>query len=479
MIKTAEPRQKSSKHPNPQIVERPQGLRLIRQLKWILDPVNYLEATKEKLPDFFEDTALGFGEGPLIITSHPEALQFILSRDSHSGRQSQRTLFYSPGELNSLLAPLIGNSGVIMLSGDRHKERRQLVAPAFHGDRLVHYGQLICDLTHQIVTELDPGTPFIARTLTQKVSLKTISSVVFGFTDGPRSQEITKVLTEAVDLFSSPISALLLFFTGLQKDLGPWSPWGRFVRKQQQLDELIYAEIRDRRANPNANRQDILSMLMAARTEDGEALEEKELRDELMTLLMAGHETTATSIAWAMYWTHKQPDVKAKLLAELDSLGPTASPTEIAALPYLTAVCKETLRRSPVAMFTFPRIAKTEVNIMGRAFPAETLFLGCMFLTHQREDLYPDHTAFRPERFLERKYSPYEFIAFGNGSRRCVGEALAQYEMKLALATLLSHYQFSLASKAPEKPRRRGVTLAPANGVPMIFQGKRDASATS
>lgn len=471
MIKTAEPIQNSPKSPAPLSVERPSGLRFLRQLKWILDPVNYLESTKEKLPDFFEEDSLGFGEGSLVIASHPEALQFILSRD--------RTLFHSPGEYNSLLAPLIGDLGVIMLSGDRHKERRQLVTPAFHGDRLVHYGQLICNLTRGVIAELEPNTPFVARTLTQKVSLQIISSVVFGLTDSPRSREIMKVLTETVDLFGSPTSALLLFFGGLQKDLGPWSPWGRFLRKQQQLDDLIYAEIRDRQANPDANRQDILSMLMLARTEDGEALDEKELRDELMTLLMAGHETTATAIAWAMYWTHKQPQVKEKLLAEIEGLGTEASPTEIAALPYLTAVCKETLRRSPVAMFTFPRVAKKEVNIMGRVFPAETTFLGCIFLTHQREDLYPDHTAFRPERFLERKYSPYEFIAFGNGSRRCIGEALAQYEMKLALATLLTNYQFSLASDRPELPRRRGVTLAPAKGVPMIFEGKRDRLATS
>lgn len=462
MIKTALP----PNQPTTQPIGKPPGVRLLRQLKWILDPVNYLEATKAELPDFFEEDALGFGEGPLVITSHPEALQFILSRD--------RTLFHSPGEFNRLLAPLIGDASAIMLSGDRHKERRQLLAPAFHGERLEVYGQLICQLTDAVIAELSQGEPFVARKLTQKVSLQIISSVVFGLTDSPRSHEIMRVLTDTVDLFGSPTSALMLFFGGLQTDLGAWSPWGQFVRRRQQLDDLIYAEIRDRQSNPDDSRKDILSMLMAARTEDGEALGETELRDELMALLMAGHETTATAIAWAMYWTHKQPEVKAKLLAELDSLGPEASPTEIAALPYLTAVCKETLRRSPVAMFTFPRVAKTEVEIMGRTFAPQTTFLGCIFLTHQREDLYPNHTAFLPERFLTRKYSPYEFIAFGNGSRRCVGEALAQYEMKLVVATLLSRYRFSLASEQPETAKRRGVTLAPAKGVPMIFQGKRN-----
>ncbi len=462
MIKTALP-------PNPLTAQppgKPPGARLLRQLKWILDPVNYLESTKAKLPDFFEEDTFGFGAGSVIIASHPEALQFILSRD--------RTLFHAPGEHNRLLTPLIGDASAIMLSGDRHKERRQLIAPAFHGERLDVYGQLICQITDAIVAELDQGERFAARTLTQKISLQIISSVVFGLTDSDRSQEIMRLLTDTVDVFGSPSSALMLFFSGLQVDLGAWSPWGQFVRRRQQLDDLIYAEIRDRQSNLDDSRKDILSMLMAARTEDGEALGEIELRDELMALLMAGHETTATAISWAMYWTHKQPEVKANLLAELDALGPAATPGEIAALPYLTAVCKETLRRSPVAMFTFPRVAKTEVEILGRTFAPETIFLGCIFLTHQREDLYPNHTAFLPERFLTRKYSPYEFIAFGNGARRCVGEALASYEMKLVVATLLSRYRFSLASEQPEISKRRGITLAPAKGVPMIFQGKRN-----
>ncbi len=446
-------------------LEKPEGLSLIRRFEWILDPVNYLERTKEKTPDFFEEDSLGFGVGPTVITSSPEAMQFILSRD--------RKTFQSPGEFNRLLAPLIGNASVIMLSGDRHKERRQLITPAFHGDRIDVYGQLICQLTKENLDQLQPGEAFLARNLTQKVSLQIISKVVFGLSDGPRSKEIMRVLTETVDRFGSPTAALMLFFGQLQKDLGAWSPWGKFVRLRDKLDALIYDEIRDRKATHDPTRTDILSMLMAARTEDGEALEEEELRDELMALLMAGHETTATAIAWAMYWIHKAPGVKEKLLAELNTLPAEALPTEISQLPYLGAVCQETLRRSPVAMFTFPRVAQETIHLMGRTFAPGTTFLGCIFLTHQREDLYPEPKAFRPERFLENKFSPYEFIPFGNGARRCVGAALAQYELKLVVATLLSHYRFCLATDQPEVAKRRGVTLAPAKGVPMIFEGPR------
>ncbi len=453
------PNQKDSR------ISKPDGPSAVRRLEWILDPVTYLERTKAKTPDFFEEDSLGFGDGSLVITSHPEAMQFILSRD--------RKTFNAPGEFNQILSPLIGDASVIMLSGDRHKERRQLIAPSFHGERLEIYGQLICDLTADAVASLRPGEAFSARSLTQQVSLQTISKVVFGLSDSPRSQAIMAALTETVDRFGSPTASLMLFFNWLQKDLGAWSPWGQVVRLRAKLDALVYEEIRDRQANPDPNRTDILSMLMAARTETGEALGETELRDELMALLMAGHETTATAISWALYWTHKLPDVKAKLLAELDALGPNPAPTDIAQLPYLSAVCQETLRRSPVAMFTFPRVAQEPVELMGRHFSPGTTFLGCIFLTHQREELYPNPKTFRPERFLERKFSPYEFIPFGNGARRCVGAALAQYELKLAVATLLSGYRFRLADNKEEVAKRRGVTLAPSRGVPMIFEGKR------
>lgn len=456
----------SNGNPVPITVEKTKGFSVFRRLEWILDPVTYLERSKTYAPDFFEEDSLGFDTGPVIVTSHPEAMQYILSRD--------RKTFTSPGEFNRILAPLIGTDSVITISGDRHKERRQLVAPAFHGERLDVYGQLICEITQAVFAPLKPGEAFSSREFTQQISLQIISKVVFGLTDdSPRSQAIMAALTETLDSFGSPAAALLLFFNALQKDWGAWSPWGRIVRRREQLDQLIYDEIRDRKANVDPSRTDILSMLMVARSETGEGLSEKELRDELMTMLMAGHETTATAIAWAMYWIHKQPEVKAQLLADLDGLGAEATPMQIAQLPYLEAVCQETLRRSPVAMFTFPRVAEETVTFMDRTFAPGTTFLGCIFLTHQREDLYPDPKAFRPERFLERKFSPYEFIPFGNGARRCVGAALALYELKLAVATLLTHYKFRLASDRPELAKRRGVTLAPAHGVPMIFEGSR------
>lgn len=457
----------------PTPLQKPKGWSLLRRLEWILDPVTYLERTKDQTPDFFEEDTLGFGTGPVVVTSHPDAMQYILSRDGIASSTNTRKTFSAPGEFNRILAPIIGNTSVMMLNNEHHKERRQLITPAFHGERLAVYGQIICDLADQACANRAPNTAFLARDLTQLISLHIISQVVFGLDQSSRSKKIMTVLTEMVETFGSPTAAVLLFFNGLQKDLGSWSPWGKFIRRRDRLDALVYEEIRDRAENPDPTRTDILSLLMATRTASGDPLSEEELRDELMALLIAGHETTATAIAWALYWIHKTPGVKAKLLAELETLDADASPTAIAQLPYLSALCQETLRRSPVAMFTFPRVAQTTVELLGRTFTPGTTFLGCIFLTHQRDDLYPDPKAFRPERFLDNKFSPYEFIAFGNGARRCIGAALAQYEMKLAVATLISRYEFKLASDKPETAKRRGVTLTPSNGVPMIFTGKR------
>ena len=260
-------------------LQKPKGLSLFRRLEWILDPVTYLERTQTQLPDFFEEDSLGFGVGPTVIASHPEAIQYILSRD--------RKLFKAPGEFNRILAPLIGDTSAIMLSGEQHKTRRRLMAPAFHGDRLEVYGQLICQLTHERVNALATGEAFAARDLTQQISLQTIAKVVLGFADGPNSQTMLDILTETADGFGSPVSAMLLFFNSLQKDLGAWSPWGRFLQLRRQLDELLYAEIDERLQTPDPSRTDNLSMLMASRTEAGEALSKEELRDELMALLLA------------------------------------------------------------------------------------------------------------------------------------------------------------------------------------------------
>lgn len=436
----------------------------LQQLQWVVDPVSYMEKAAQQYPDIFITRVVGFGK-ELVFVNHPQAVQEILTND--------RKKFFAAGKENTILHPLVGNYSIFMLDGDRHRKRRQLVMPSFHGDRMRSYGELITQITETVWSQLPTDQPFTTRNATQDISLQVILQTVFGVFEEERSQQLRTQLLLIADLFRSPFTSSFLFFPFLQKDLGAWSPWGKFLRDRQKLDQLIYTEIAERRQQNPENRIDILSLLMSAADEAGNPMTDQELRDELMTLLLAGYETTATAMAWGLYLIQKHPEVREKLLQELDTLGDSPDPMSIFRLPYLTAVCHETLRIYPVAMLTFPRIVEEPVELLGYSLEPGTAVAGCIYLMHQREDLYPEPQQFKPERFLERQFSPYEFIPFGGGVRRCMGEALAIFEMKLVLATILSKYQLALADEQPEVPRRRGITLAPGRGVNMVITGKR------
>jgi unspecific monooxygenase len=432
-------------------------------MQWIADPVSYMETAAQRYGDIFT-APFGKNSSPLLYVSNPQALKQILTKDT-----KQLT---APGEMNEILRPLLGDQSVVMLNRDRHQRRRQLLLPPFHGERMRAYAQLICDITEKVMDQFPVNKPFLARAAMQDISLQVILQAVFGVYQGERYQLLKQLTGSMLDLFRSPLTSSFLFFRWLQRDLGPWSPWGYFRRQQQQLNELLFAEINQRREQPEVERTDILSLLMSARDEAGQPMTDVELRDELLALLFAGHETTATALTWSLYWVHHLSAVKEKLLKELDALGDFPEPVNMARLPYLTAVCFETLRIYPVGMLTFPRVVQTPIELGGYQLEPGTQVVGCIYLTHQREDLYPQPKKFLPERFLERQFSPWEFLPFGGGSRRCVGEALAQFEMKLVLATILSRYQIALANQKPVTPQRRGVTLAPAD-VKIVVQGKR------
>lgn len=436
----------------------------LQKLQWITNPVGYMENAAIEYPDIFSANIIGFGNN-FVFVNHPKAIQEILTND--------RKKFTAPGKYNSLLQPLIGDYSVMMLDVENHRKRRQLVMPSFHGERMKAYGDLIVNLTKKVMDAQALKQPFLARSAMQEISMQVILQSVFGLYEGTRCRQVKDLTAKMADIFKSPFSSSFLFFPFLQKDLGAASPWGRFLRQRSSIDELLYAEIAERRENPCADRIDILSLLMSARDENGQGLTDKELRDELMTLLLAGHETTATAMAWGMYWSHYIPEAREKILDEIDALGDKNDPVSILKLPYLTAFCNETLRIYPVTMLTFPRVNQEQVEILGYQIEPNTILAGCMYLLHHREDLYPQSKQFKPERFLERQFSPYEFMPFGGGVRRCIGEALAMFEMKLVIATILSNYQLSLVDSQPEVPRRRGVTLAPANGVKMVMTGKR------
>ena len=417
-------------------------------------PFSFMRGCNDRYGDRFT-AALGEKLSPVVFFSNPQALQVILTNDDSE-------LFDSPGELNAPFEPFVGTQSVFGLSGDRHRRMRQLLMPSFHGERMRSYGQLIRNITEEVMSQWVAGKPFSARQSMQRISMRVILRAVFGLNEGTRYQQLERLLGTMVDGMSNPLSVSLLYFPMLRQDFGPLSPWGSFVRARQQIDQLIYDEIGERRSHPDASRNDILTLLMSARDETGEALTDAELRDELMTLLLAGHETTATALTWALYWIHKFPTVRKQLLKELQALDGPLDPSVLFRLPYLNAVCCETLRIYPVGMLTFSRVTKSRVELMGSSLEPGTEVVGCIYLAHHREDVYPDPDEFRPERFLERRYSPFEYLPFGGGVRRCVGMAFAQFEMKLVISCILSGFELALADSRSVRPVRRALTAGPS-----------------
>jgi len=434
---------------------------VVQLIQWIATPLEVLETSAQRYGEFF---TLRLGDySPAVFISSPKAIQEIFTAQPDQ---------FEVGKSNGILQPLVGDDSLVLLDGDRHQRQRRLLMPPFHGERMRTYGKLICDVTEKVISQWAIGKSFSPRSFMQEISLRTILHAVFGL-EGQRYLELQQRFSSLLDVTASPLSSSLLFFPSLQQDLGPWSPWGSFLRQRQEIDKLIYAEIQERRQQPDSSRTDILTLLMAACDEAGKPLTDKELRDELMTLLFAGHETTATALAWALYWIQSLPEVRNKLLKEIDSLSDDSDPSVIARLPYLNAVCSETLRIYPVALITFGRIVKSPLKILDYQFEPGTLLAPCVYLTHHREDIYPEPKQFKPERFLERQFSPYEYLPFGGANRRCIGMAFASFEMKLVLATILSHYELAIANNAQVKPVRRGVTLAPSSSKWLVATGQR------
>ncbi|MCC5635807.1 cytochrome P450 [Nostoc sp. CHAB 5844] len=429
----------------------------LRLIKFIFRPVDYVEDFAKVYGDNF--TIWRKGENQWVYFSHPQALEQIFTADASH---------FETGGGGGVLKYLLGDNSLILLDGDRHQRQRQLLTPPFHGERMRAYGQTIREITQQVSNEWVIRKPFNIRASMQEITLRVILRVVFGVDEGTRFQQLRQLLTSVLDLISSSQMSTALFFQFMQRDWGAWSPWEKFLSQMQQIDQLIYPLIQERRAESGQNRQDILSLLISARYDDGQPMSDVELRDELMTMLVAGHETTASALTWAFYWIDRLPQVREKLLQELSTLEVNPEPNNIARLPYLTAVCQETLRLYPIVMNGFVRVVKLPIEIMGYKLPKGTAVIPSIYLAHHREAVYPQPNLFKPERFLTRQFSPYEYLPFGGGNRRCIGLAFAQYEMKIALATILSQFQVSLVNKRPVRPVRRGLTLAAPAGMQMV-----------
>lgn len=441
---------------------------LLQTLHLIAQPTKFLENCANRYGDTFTVRVLGLNSPPVVFFSNPQAIRDIFAMPSEQFDFKKATHVFKP---------LMGEQSLILQEGRSHQRQRQLLLPPFHGDRMLAYGKLICQIAFEVTKQWTPGASISIAQFMPDITLQIILRVVFGINPGARYQQLKQLLSSLLEDVTTPWYSSLFFFPPLQQDFGAWSPWGHFLRRLGQIDALIYAEISQRRLENDTSRTDILTMLMAARDDNGQQMTDVELRDQLVSLLLLGYETTAAVLAWAFYLIHSSPQVYNKLMQELDTLGEATDPEAIARLPYLTAVCQETLRIYPIALICTPRMVKESVQLAGYKFEAPTVLVPCIYLAHRRPEVYPEPERFEPERFLKQKFSPYEYLPFGGGSRGCIGMAFSMYEMKLVLATILKRFGLALADKRPVRPVRRGITIVPSSGgVQMIVTGERQVA---
>lgn len=389
------------------------------------------------------------GLPPMISLNTARAVKALLSEPP-----------YTFGTASDIGIPLLGAKTLFAIDGAEHQQHRKLIMPHFHGNCIRDYGAIIAEITDQVMAKWQHGKAFPIHGSFQEITLQVMLRILLGSSDKGRYEQLQSLFR---DMLNAPLLAACLFFKPLQIDLGSWSPWGRLVRLKLQISRLLLAEIAARRQQESHN--DVMGLLLGGRDEKGQALNDQEVCDELMALMFAANEATAASLAWAIYWVHVDNTVRDRILAELADLGPDPDPMDIAKLPYLAAVCHETLRISPITIFAMPRTPKQSFNLLGYHIEPGVMLAPCTYLVHRDPNVYPEPRVFRPERFLDHQYSPYEFMPFGGGSRRCIGYALAMFEMKVVLAKMLCNMEFSLAGKRPIVPQRHGTTFIPSGGL--------------
>jgi len=395
--------------------------------------------------------------GPMTFVGNPEAIRAIYTADADT---------FDPFGVD-VTEPIFGRTSVVVTTGPRHRRDRKLLAPPFAPAVARSYATVVAEVAREAASRWTPCQPFSMLDTMQSIALDVVIRVVFGVQGEARIRDVRAAVLELIHA----LNPLILIMPGIRRPFGGVGPWARMLRATAALDALLAEELHALRAS-GESRSDVLGRMLEARYEGGEGLSDREILDQLRALLFAGHETTAVTMAFALYWLHHEPETLARLLAEIDALGPDAPPDKLLGLPYLEAVCLETLRIVPPVV-SVGRVPRRPFSLLDYTIPAGDPIVPTPLLLHAREDLYPEPERFRPTRFLEREFSPFEFIPFGGGSRRCLGATLAMVEMKVTLAVLLREYHLRLASEAPISHVQRGITMGPKGPVPMIMDGRR------
>jgi cytochrome P450 len=421
----------------------------VQTVAWLTRHVSFLEACRRDYGDAF--TLRFTGVGPLVFVSDPASVKRLFAADRENTLPEGRSL---------TLEPILGKRSLLLLEGEEHMRRRKLMLPPFHGERMRAYEDAIERVATAEIATWPRGERFELRPRMQAITLEVILSAVFGVAEGPRHDELRLLLGQVLEQVRRPLSSA---FTAATRPLGKFGPYAPFQRLLDRTDELLAAEIAERRAQDAqgaggrlAEREDILSMLVAARFEDGSEMEDRELRDQLMTLLVAGHETTATALAWAFDYLLHDP-------AALDRARAAVIAGDDA---YLDAVATESQRLRPV-ITSVGRKLSAPATLGGHDLPAGSSVMASIYLVHTRPDVYPDPYAFRPERFLEGRPDTFSWLPFGGGIRRCIGAAFAQLEMRVVLREVLRRAELSAAEPQRERPKLAGITLVPGGGAPV------------
>ncbi|MFL5869586.1 MAG: cytochrome P450 [Solirubrobacterales bacterium] len=413
--------------------------RVLQTARFVVRPIGFFERYRRELGETFAARLLGPGD--VVFVSDPDSVKRLFGAD--------RINTIAPGR-NIVLRPLLGPQSLLLQEGDEHLRRRKLMLPPFHGERMRAYESVIAEVTADEVARWPTGTVFALHPSMQAITLEVILRVVFGVADAERRAELRDGLVAILAESASP-AAVGLTIPPLRR-LPHYRDFDRLVDR---TDELLAAEIAERRADPDlSERDDILSMLVAARFDDGSAMSESELRDQLMTLLLAGHETTATGLAWAFDLLLHHSWALDRLTAELES----------GQSEYLEAVVEESLRIRPVVPMT-GRLLREPATLGGYRLDAGTVILVAIYMTHTNPQIHPEPFAFRPERFLDDDPETYSWVPFGGGTRRCIGAAFAEMEMRVVLRTVLGSARLTAADPRLEQPVRRNVTLSPRNGT--------------
>jgi cytochrome P450 family 135 len=412
---------------------------------WSRQARRLLYSCQDRYGDVF--TLKIVGEGTWVVLADPDAVKQVFSGDPR---------VFHAGEGNRLLEPLLGPHSLLVLDEKAHMSQRKLLLPPFHGQRMQAYEAIMSELAEREIASWPSGEPYALRPRMQALTLEIILRTVFGAREGEGLAELRDALRHYLELLSDPRQLLPVVLIGPQRIRR--LPW--FRRAMDRVDELIRREIVARKRTDDLDdRDDILSMLVAARHEDGSPMTDAEIRDELLTLLTAGHETTATSLSWAVERLSRHPEKLERLRVEAEAGEEDA---------YLTATIQETLRLRPVISIVLRRLTEP-VEIGGYELPAGVSVVPSVYLVHRNPEVYPEPQAFRPERFLESPPGTYTWIPFGGGVRRCLGAAFAQFEMAVVLRELVQRWQVHPASLEPERIFRRAITETPRHNTKVIL----------